>query len=73
MDFTHVELIGGVELAALVEIATTCPRGEGYSGREAWPRWRGRKTGYHALARRRCPLTERRRDGEEGAVEREVE
>jgi hypothetical protein len=32
-------------------------------------RWRGRKTGYHALARRRCQQAEWRRDEVGGALE----
>jgi hypothetical protein len=58
MEFTDVELAGGVELAAsmengvagLVEKAVVDPRvGEGHDGWEA--QWRGRKTGCRAWAR----------------------
>jgi hypothetical protein len=65
-EFTGVELTGGAELAALVEKGAACPcTGEARGGREA--RWRGRKTGCRALARRRCWLAERG-----GAMKREV-
>jgi hypothetical protein len=55
-----VELADGVELAASVEKVAAGPvkkaavglhAGEDHGGREA--RWRGRKTGYRALVRRR--------------------
>jgi hypothetical protein len=78
VEFTGVELAGGAELAALVEKAAAGPveKGaaglrtrEGHGRREA--RWRGRKTGCHALARRRCQSGERSRDGEGGTMERE--
>jgi hypothetical protein len=75
VEFTGVELAGGVELAASVEKATigpmeratTGPRAlEGHDGREAW--WRGEKTGCHTLARWRYHLAEQRHGGEGGAV-----
>jgi hypothetical protein len=79
VKFTGAELTGGAELAALVEKATvdpvekvtvgSCAR-EARGGREA--RWRGRKTGSHALAWSRYQLAERRHDGERGAVESAV-
>jgi hypothetical protein len=76
--FTGVKLAGGAELAALVEKGAAGPveKGaaglrtrEGHSRREA--RWRGRKAGCHALARRRCRSGEQSCDGEGGTVERE--
>jgi hypothetical protein len=79
VEFTGVELTGGAKLAALVEKATTGPvekaaagpcAGEDRGGREA--HWRGRKTGCHALVRRRCHSAEWRRDKERGAVESAV-
>ena len=79
VEFTSVELADGAELAApmekvaagAVEKATVRPRArEAHSWRET--RWRGRKMGCHALARRRCWPAERRRDGDGGTVEREA-
>jgi hypothetical protein len=71
VEFITVELVGGVELTALVEKTvagsvekptTGLHAGEARGGREVW--WRGRKMGCLALAQR-C-------DGEGGVVEREV-
>jgi hypothetical protein len=79
VKFTGVELASGAELAAPIEKATTGPvekatagpcAGEARGGRDA--RWNETKTGWRALARRRCRLAEQRRDGEGGAVEREA-
>ena len=73
VEFTGVELVGGAELAAPVEKATTGPIEtatmgpralEGRDGREAW--WRGGKTGCCTPARWRYRLAERRRGGEGG-------
>jgi hypothetical protein len=70
VEFTGVELADGTELAAPVKKATAGPVEKvaaGLCAEEA--RWRGRKTGCRALARRRCRLAERRRSGEGSAVE----
>jgi hypothetical protein len=44
---------------------------EAHGGWEA--RWRERKTGCRALARRRCRLAKQKRDGEGGMVERDAQ
>jgi hypothetical protein len=76
VEFTGVELIGGAELAALVEKDAASPVEkaaagphtlEGHDRREEWRR--GRKTGCCALARWRYRLAEQRGGGEGGAVE----
>jgi hypothetical protein len=58
-EVTSVELVAPVEKAAADSVEKI-----GHSGREA--RWRGRKTGCHALAWWRCRLAERRCGGEHG-------
>jgi hypothetical protein len=69
VEFTGVALADGTELAAPVKKATAGPvekAAAGLCAEEA--RWRGRKIGCRALARR-CRLAERRRSGEGSAVE----
>ena len=64
MKFTGVELAASVEkgmIGPVEKAAAGLCAGEAHGGREA--RWRGRKTGCHALARRRCRPTEERHDG----------
>jgi hypothetical protein len=73
VEFTDVELAAPVEKATAGPVEKDavgpCAR-EARGGRYA--RWRGRKTGCCALARRRCRPAERRRDGEGSAMEREA-